>query len=391
MRFIHSGRLPADATPNAVSRALTAARAAGRSLIDLTLSNPTRAGLSYPADLLASLADPAALRYEPDALGLPSAREAVATDYARRGLRVPADRIALAASTSEAYALLFKVLCDPGDEVLIPRPSYPLFDHLTAFESVTAVPYDIDWHGHWQIDMPSVRRALTPRTRAVLVVSPNNPTGSWLHADELAALSALCAERGLVLIGDEVFCDYPLQPLPSAVSVLDQQDALTVSLGGLSKSIGLPQAKLSWLAVQGPDEAVGGLLQAYELVADAYLSVSTPVQVAAASLLSGGAEVRAAIQARLAVNLSALDAAVAAVPSVTRLSLEGGWSAVLQVPSIDGEEALVRRLIEQDGVVVHPGYFFDFAREAFVVVSLLPEPSVFAEGLGRVLARVSHA
>lgn len=388
MRRPRSRRLPPDLTPNAVSLALAERRASGHPLIDLTLSNPTQAGLPYPADLLAPLADPAGLQYEPEPLGRRAAREAVAADFARRGHGVSADCIALTASTSEAYAHLFTLLCDPGDEVLVPRPSYPLFDHLTAFQSVTAVPYDVEYHGHWQVDVGSVQRALSARTRALLVVSPNNPTGSWLQADELSALSTLCAARGLMLIGDEVFADYPLESRPGAVSVLAQRDVLTVALGGLSKSIGLPQVKLGWMAVQGPDAEVHEFLQAYELVADTYLSVSTPVQVAAPALLARGAVVRAAIQSRTVANLQALDAALMSLPSVTRLPVEGGWCAVLQVPATDGEEALVLRLLQDDGVLVHPGYFFDFPREAFVVVSLLPETEVFTDGVRRMLARV---
>lgn len=384
-----SDRLPADLTPNPVSRAAAARREAGRPLIDLTESNPTRAGFGYPADLLAPLADPAGLVYDPRPLGLPAARAAVAEDHARRGLEVPAARIALTSSTSEAYALLFKLLCDPGDGVLVPRPSYPLFEHLTRLEGIRAVPYDLEYHGRWRVDTGSLARAVDQRTRALLVVSPNNPTGSFLHRTDLAAMTRLCDEHGLVLIGDEVFADYPLDPAGEAVSVLTQDAVLTCALGGLSKSIGLPQAKLGWIAWNGPDAQVTAALDAYELVADSYLSLATPVQVAAPALLTAGAAVRAQIHERVRGNLWSLRDTVAQYPDVTLLDVEGGWSAVLQVPATRSEEEMVIRLITDDGVLVHPGYFYDFAREAFLVVSLLVEPGRFAAGLERLLPRVS--
>lgn len=394
-RHMFSSRLPSNLTPNAMTQALASLRASGATLLDLTETNPTRAGIAYPPGLLDALADPRALSYEPHPLGLASAREAVAADYARRGQRVDPAQVALTASTSDAYGLLFKLLCDPGDAVLVPRPSYPLFEHLSGLESVVAAPYLLEWHGTWRIDMASVEAACGPRTRAVLVVSPNNPTGSWLHRDDLAALTTFCASRGLVLIGDEVFADYPTGDAEAwpgrseRASVLDQSDVLTFALGGLSKSVGLPQVKLGWIVVNGPPALVASTLHAYEIVADAYLSVSTPVQVAAASLLARGAVVRAAIQARVARNLDALRVAVPAFPAVTLLPVEAGWSAVLQVPSYRREEALVLELLQREHVLVHPGYFFDFSREAFLVVSLLVEPDVFDAGLARLLARAS--
>lgn len=386
---MRSSRLPANLAANAVTQRLAALAAAGVEVLDLTCSNPTRAGIPYPEDLLRSLADPRALSYDPDPLGLPAARAAVAGELARRGLRVDPACIALTASTSEAYGLLFKLLCDPGDEVLVPTPSYPLFEHLAALDSVRARPYALDRHAAWRIDVPALAAACTPRTRAILVVSPNNPTGSWLHRDDLAALARLCAERELALIGDEVFADYPLAEAPAAASVLDQAEALTFALGGLSKSIGLPQVKLGWIAAAGPAPAVRAALDAYEIVADTYLSVSTPVQVAAPALLRDGAAVREAIRARTRRNLAALRERAAAVPEVTVPPVEAGWSAVIQVPAVRSEEALVLELLEHDRVLVHPGYFFDFPREAFLVVSLLPEPAAFDAGVARVLARAA--
>lgn len=382
-----SSRLPSDRTPNAVARAVAARRAAGGMLLDLTQSNPTRAGLTYPPDLLAPLASAAALTYDPQPLGLPGAREAVARELDRQGHHVAPSRVTLTASTSEAYGLLFKLFCDPGDEVLIPRPSYPLFEHLTRLEAVTARPYALEYHGTWRIDLHSVRHAITDRTRALLVVSPNNPTGSFLHRDDLEALVPICADHDLALIGDEVFSDYPLDPAPEATSVLGQRSVLSCALGGLSKSAGLPQAKLGWITWSGPDAAVARALSAYEIVADSYLSVSTPVQVAAGVLLERAVPVRDQIRARTARNLRALRAACAAAPAATVLTTEGGWSAVVQVPAVRAEEQLVVALVAEDGVLVHPGYFFDFPREAFVVVSLLPEPDTFDAGVSYLLAR----
>jgi hypothetical protein len=383
-----SRRLPRDLSPNRLTTALAAAQAAGRPLVDLTESNPTRVGLPYPDGLLAPLGHPRGLRYAPAPLGVLGAREVVSADYARRGVGVPPTQIALTASTSEAYAWLFKLLCDPGDQVLVPQPSYPLFEHLTALEAVTAVPYALDAHAGWRLDVAAVAAAIGARTRAVLVVSPNNPTGSTLDRDELEALASLAASRGIALIGDEVFADYRLDGGPG-VSVLQQSTALAFGLGGLSKSVGLPQVKVAWIGVAGPavavDEALGGL----EMVADTFLSVSTPAQLALGELLRGGAGVRAAIQDRLATNLAALRAAVRAARSVSLHEPRGGWSAVLQVPATRSEETLAVALVEGDGVVVHPGYFFDFPREAFLVVSLLPEPAAFRDGVARVIARAT--
>jgi hypothetical protein len=364
-----------------------ARRRTGLDLIDLTESNPTTVGLHYPPDLLAPLADPDGLRYEPRALGLPSARKAVAREPLRHQRTVDPARVVLTASTSEAYALLFKLFCDPGDQVVVPQPSYPLFDHLTRLEAVESVPYALEYHGSWRIDVPSLRRALTGRTRALLVVSPNNPTGSYLHRDDLRTLVEVCREHDLALIGDEVFFDYALDGAEDAVSVLDQDEVLTCALGGLSKSCGLPQAKLGWIIWGGPPAQVAMALTAYEVVADSYLSASTPVQVAAPALLKAAGAIREQIQARITRNIRALREACARWPAVTVLPAEGGWSAVVQVPATRSEEDLVVALVGDDGVLVHPGYFFDFPREAFLVLSLIVEPARFDEGVSRLLSR----
>jgi hypothetical protein len=380
-----SSRLPAVLAPNAVSRAVAALRASGTPFFDLTETNPTAVGLNYPADILAPLADPTGLRYAPDPRGWREAREAVAASYTEGRVAVSPDRVVLTASTSEAYALLFKLLCDAGDAVLVPRPSYPLFDLLTGLDSVQARSYGLDYHGVWSIDRPDLDHALSRDIRAVLVVSPNNPTGSCLRQDDREWLVSLCRERGVAIIADEVFAEYPLTPRPDASSLIDESRALTFVLGGLSKSAGLPQVKLGWIVVGGPDALAAQAIDRLDLIADTYLSVSTPVQVAAARLIASGRGVRGAIAARVRANLDTLRNAVRAHPSVTLREPEGGWSAVLEVPSTTGDEALVLKLIEETRVIVHPGYFFDFARGAFLVVSLLPEPDGFRVAIERLL------
>jgi alanine-synthesizing transaminase len=384
-----SSRLPASLEPNALARMIDARRRGGASITDLTESNPTRVGLTYPADLLLPLADGRALEYDPQPLGVWTARAAVAADYRRRGVIISADRVALTSSTSEAYALLFKLLCDAGDRVLVPHPSYPLVEHLTRLESVDAVPYALEYHGAWRIDIDSVRRSMDERVRAILVVSPNNPTGSFLHRDDLALLSEIAAAGDIPLIGDEVFADYRIDGAAAATHILAGGDVLAFSLGGLSKSAGLPQLKLGWIGFGGPPDRVDAALARYEIIADTYLSVSTPIQAAAAELIESGTAIRAQILARVKRNLESLRAQAAAFPAISVLPVEGGWSAVMQVPSVGSEEALILALLEKDDVLVHPGYFFDFAREAFIVVSLLVEPPLFDHGVARVLARAA--
>ncbi|HZR24671.1 MAG TPA: pyridoxal phosphate-dependent aminotransferase [Vicinamibacterales bacterium] len=382
-----SRRVPQDLGRNRLTQAIERMRAERRSFIDLTSTNPTRAGFAYPSDLLAPLAHPQALEYTASPFGMADARAAVSDDYARQCLDVPPERVVLTASTSEAYSLLFKLLADAGDEILIPRPSYPLFDHLSRLDVVHARPYDLDYHGVWSIDFASVERALTDRTRAVLIVSPNNPTGSFVSRAELDRLAALCADRDLALVVDEVFADYELSA--GAASQAGRGPtvtrALTCSLGGLSKSVGLPQAKLGWMAVSGPSALVVAALARLEIICDTYLSVSTPVQVAARSLLREGAAVRREIGQRVVANYAALTRAVAAVPTCSVLRSDGGWSAVVRVPAVEHEDDLVVNLLTVDGVLTHPGYFFDFPYEAFLVISLLPPADSFADGINRIL------
>jgi alanine-synthesizing transaminase len=386
-----SSRVPGDRRPNRLSAALSRARA-GRDLINLTLSNPTRAGIAYPEHLLAPLGLDRGLDYSPEPLGDASARTAVAARYARRGIAIPVERIALTASTSEAYSLLFKLLCDAGDTVLTPIPSYPLFDHLTQLESVVRRPYRLGFHGAWSIDFVDLDRVWTTDTRAVLAVSPNNPTGSVLTESDAAQLVQRCVSGGAALIVDEVFADYPLRDGIAEPAALDAGDALVFRLGGLSKSAGLPQVKLGWIAVSGPGALVAEAVDRLELVCDTYLSVSTPVQLAAAELLRASESVCDRIRERIRANYRTLTtlASERAGRRVSVLPVEGGWSAVLRVPAMIGEEGLALDLLDR-GIVVHPGFFFDFPHEAFIVISLLPEPHTFEQGVRILLERADAA
>ncbi len=383
-----SNRLPGHADINALSQAVARLKAGGTALVDLTESNPTRVGLVYPADLLSAAASARALCYEPHPLGLDSAREAVAADYARRHVAVDPAHVVLSASTSEAYSWIFKLLCNPGDAVLIPQPSYPLFEHLTRLEAIRAVPYRLEYHGRWEIDLESVAAA-PAGVRAVLIVSPNNPTGSYVSGREADALGAICRERGWAIVADEVFAEYQLDVQEPATEVARGLGVLSFTLGGASKSLGLPQVKLAWTIVDGPAADRDAALSALELIADTFLSVNTPVQVAAPDLFRRAAGVRQAIQDRVTRNLAAARKVAPAFPACDVLSVEGGWSAVIRVPATRSEEALALDLVQHEHVLVHPGFFFDFPHEAFLVVSLLPAEELFAEGLARVLRRAS--
>lgn len=391
-----SSRVPARLDRNALSRALQAAMAAGHALIDLTATNPTTAGFEYPDALFSAFRTRYARVYQPTPFGLPTARAAVAREYTRRGIAIAPERIVLTSSTSEAYSLLFKLLCESsGDAVLTPVPSYPLFEHLTRLDGVMPVAYLFEYHGRWMLDPESVDAAWTPRTRAVLAVSPNNPTGSVLSIREIEQLSTRCAERDAALIVDEVFADYPLvedgsgrAPSNELRATSPESGCLMFRLGGLSKAAGLPQVKLGWIAVEGPDVHVAGALERLEFICDAYLSVSTPVQLAAETLINEGAQVRRQIAARVRSNYERLRELAAPHPAVDVLSADGGWSAVVRVPARWSEEQLVLELLERDAVVAHPGFFFDFPREAYLVLSLLPPAPMFEEGVVRVFKRV---
>jgi len=379
-----SRRLPPHADVNPLTRALADRRARRQPVADLTESNPTRAGFTYPPDLLDQLVSTAALRYEPQALGLGAAREAIARDHGRRGAVVDPGRVVLTASTSEAYAWLFKLLCDAGDTVLVPRPSYPLFEHLTQLEGVRSVPFNLEYHARWEIDFATLQSA-PDTTRALIVVSPNNPTGSYVTAGDADRLAALCRDRGWALIADEVFADYPLETDAPMTDIAARADVPAFSLGGLSKTVGLPQLKLGWIVAGGPPAACSAALAGLELIADSFLSVNTPVQVAACHLLERGAAIRTQIHDRVRGNLSQLRKTADEFPACEVLRVEGGWSAVIRVPATRTEEQLILELLDREGILVHPGYFFDFSREAYVVVSLLVSPDVFHDGVRRLM------
>jgi hypothetical protein len=378
-----SARSARDRTRNPLAVLLDEERHAGRTVLDLTESNPTRAGIPCPSVVIEALGDPRSASYEPSPLGLAIARTAVARTYEEAGIDVDPSSIVLTASTSEAYAFLFKLLCDSGDEVLVPQPSYPLLEHLAVLEGVRLVPYPLVYDGQWYVDVPSLRDAIHHATRAIVVVHPNNPTGSYLKRDELSALAA----TGLPIVSDEVFAPYPLtDDRRRATSALEARDVLVFALGGLSKMAALPQMKLAWLAVGGPGPRVREALDRLELVSDTFLSVNTPVQLAAPALLGSRHVAANAIRARLARNLAEVTRCVAG-SAVSLLQAEGGWYATLRLPSTRSEEAWALTLLREDGVYVHPGHFFDFASEAYVVTSLLTPEATFAEGIARVVAR----
>ncbi|BDU72637.1 pyridoxal phosphate-dependent aminotransferase [Mesoterricola silvestris] len=381
-----SRRLPGSFESNALSREIAAFRAQGRPFLDLTSSNPTRCGLPYPeAGILAALAAPSVLAYDPDPRGAARAREAVAAWHG-----VDPGDLVLTASTSEAYGWLFKLLCDPGDQVLVPSPSYPLFHWLAALEGVEARQVPALRTDRWDLDFQALAGAATPRTRAVVVVNPNNPTGQFLSREEWPRLLAFCAERGLALLVDEVFADYALEPapdhLPTALGEADPPCPLFV-LSGLSKIAALPQIKLGWIVARGaPARAC---LEPLAFIADQYLSVSAPALAAAGPLLALAPGIQAGLRARLASNLAALDAELARRPSLSRARVEGGWSAILRVPALEPGEDLALRLLREAGVLIHPGHFFDLPGDGHLVCSLLPAD--FPEGIGRVGKSIAPA
>ena len=385
-----SSRLPASIVTNAVSAAVGRVKQTGSVLFDLTETNPTAVGFRYPPDLLPLLADPAGLSYRPNPRGLDEARQEISAFYRRQAADVAPEHLILTASTSEAYAFLFKLLCNPGDHVHVPQPSYPLFDLLAGLEGVAAVPYRLHAFDAWTVDRDGLLRSRGPRSRVILVVSPNNPTGSMIRAADREWLVEIARERGLAIVADEVFADYRLSTLADATSLVGEDRVLTFTLGGLSKSAALPQLKLAWIAVNGPSARVDEAIERLDLIADTYLSVSTPVQLAAGKLLEVGQDLQRQVLARVRQNLECLRAVVARQPVLTLLEPEGGWSAVVRIPATRSEEQVVLSLVERAGVLVHPGYFFDFAEEAFLVLSLLPDPDVFREGSSRLAALVAE-
>ncbi len=384
---MYSSRLDWSARPNPISELLDAKRRAGTPVLDLTESNPTHAGIEYPGSTIATaFADERSLHYEPEPFGLVSAREAVAQYYDGCGVWVDPAHIVLTASTSEAYTWLFKLLADPGDEILTPRPSYPLFEYLARLESVHVVQYPLFYDHGWHLDGASLRTLITNRTRAIVTVNPNNPTGSFLKRHELDELVELARAHDLALISDEVFSDYRLLRDSDRITMAAASgDALSFSLSGLSKIVGLPQMKLGWMVAGGPAERRSEALHRLEFIADTYLSVGTPVQIAAPELLAIRAEVQGRIQQQLTGNLARLLDALTAAPDTRLLKIEGGWYATLQVPRVRTEQEWVLGLLEGCDVLVQPAFFYDFESEAFLVLSLLTRPDVFAEGLRRLV------
>jgi alanine-synthesizing transaminase len=374
-------------TPNRFTEAQRELRAAGREVLDLTVSNPTRAGLPYDAEsVLNSLSRPEAMDYDPQPKGLATARQAVVAYYREqpRGFEISPESVVLTTSTSEGYSYVFRLLCNPGDEVLVPKPSYPLFEFLADLEDVTLAPYPLLYDHGWQIDFHSLHKAVNARTRAVVVVHPNNPTGSYVSARERELLSSFCRERDLALIADEVFLDYA-HAGATRTSFAVNQDVLTFTLSGVSKISGLPQMKLAWVATSGPQDAVTEAIGRLEVIADTYLSMNAPIQLAAAVLLEQRKKIQPLLLDRVWANLAELDRQLAKQKTSQRLEVEGGWYAVLRVPVTRSDEDLAIDILHQASVLVHPGHFYDFPRDGYLIVSLLTSPAEFREGTKRVL------
>jgi alanine-synthesizing transaminase len=367
---------------------------AGARILDLTESNPTRAGFDYPSEeILGSLAQAPAMLYEPAPRGLPMAREAVAGYYAERGFDVDPARIHLTASTSEAYSFLFKLLASHGESVLVPQPSYPLFEFLAALEGVELRPYELHYvhTSGWSIDFDSVEKAVAPNARAIILVSPNNPTGSFTKLLEVDRLNAICARHDLALIADEVFGDYGFEDgRGRAGSLVSNDSALTFVMSGFSKILALPQMKLGWIVTDGPARLREEAIERLDFIADAFLSVSAPVQHSAWAWLRLRGSIQDQILDRVRANLNWLRDVIEDSP-LRLLNVEGGWYATLELPRQFTEEEWATTLLEKDDVLAHPGYFFDFPREAFLVLSLLPRAEIFREAVNRIQARVEHS
>ncbi len=376
---------------NRLTRALEEHRKSGKQLFDLTISNPTECGLSYPQqEILAALRNPRALLYRPESKGLLEARQGVADYYDGRagfsaapsGLRVDPERILLASGTSEAYTHIFRLLCEAGDEILVPAPSYPLFEFLADLADIHLISYPLIYDHGWQIDFASLRASLSPRSRAVLVVHPNNPTGSFVKPREAAELAEICAAREMAIVADEVFLDYASGAAPAHTFAFHDA-ALTFTLSGLSKISLLPQMKLAWTVVSGPNTIVRTAVDRLEIIADTYLSPSTPVQLALPKFLMLRHALQTQLQQRISSNLSTLDSMLRGSKSLTRLDREGGWYAILRVPVTATDDDLTVALLERCSVLVHPGHFFNFSREGFLVLSLITPEYEFQEGLQR--------
>lgn len=382
-------------TPNRLSQLMEGRRRQGLSCRDLTESNPTRCGFNFDAEkLLSALADARSLNYEPDPRGLLSARLAVASYYAERGVQLEPDQIFLTTSTSEAYSYVFRLLANPGDAILVPRPSYPLLDFLAGLNDVDLVPYPLAYHDGWRVELGTLAAIVDSswrKARAIVVVHPNNPTGSFVRREELECLLKPCEEHALALVADEVFADYAFAPDDKrVVSHAGMSEALTFTLSGLSKISALPQMKLAWVVVSGPPDVLTQALARLEIIADTYLSVSAPLAHALPTMLETRRSLQPQILERVRTNLRWLDERLAADLPVSRLKADGGWYAILKLPAIRSDEDWAVELLAEDGVLVHPGHFYDFPAEGHLVVSLLPPAEIFQQGIGQLLARVAR-
>jgi alanine-synthesizing transaminase len=376
-RYPWSARTQWDLAETPWAHHLARLRASGTRLLDLTASNPTHCGFTYDAvSILAPLGDPSALRYDPDPRGLLPAREAVCHYYLDHGAVVDPERVFLTTSTSEAYSFLFRLLCDPGDEVLIGQPGYPLFDFLARLDDVRLVPYELFYDHGWHLDLEALRRRVTPRTRAITVVHPNNPTGHFTQRGERTALEEFCREQGLTLIVDEVFLDYGLNRAGESFAT-GTHAVPTFVLSGLSKVAALPQMKAAWIACFAEGEA----RQRLEVISDTFLSMSAPIQCALPAWLNQRATLQGQIRERVAGNLASLDAILRRQKLVTRLEVEAGWYAILRIPGLQPEEEIALSLLLERAVVVHPGGFFGFSGDRWLVVSLLAPSTDFAEAM----------
>lgn len=373
---------------NRFTQALETARSSREAILDLTVSNPTLCGFTYDDNaILRAFQNPAALSYEPQPKGLHSAREAVARYYLDdHRTTVDPESLLLTTSTSEAYAFIFRLLCNPHDEVLVPKPGYPLFDFLADLQDVTLIPYSLQYGHGWFVDFHSVVRALTPRTRAILLVHPNNPTGSYVSGEELQQVNQLCQERNLALIVDEVFLDFPFDGAPRKTFVANHV-SLTFTLSGLSKIAALPQMKVAWVATTGPEALVRPALDRLEVIADTFLSLNAPTQSAFPALFAQRHSLRPQLLQRIRANSACLESAVAARQASSRfLHADGGWYAVLQNGSDRSDEDMAIQLLQKHRVVVHPGHFYDFASDGYLVLSLITPTDTFAEGVARLLS-----
>lgn len=385
--FMFSERTNWRLAPNRFTQAVEEVRASGARVLDLTASNPTRVGLDYDAPaILASLGSPEMLHYDPEAKGIPFAREAIVSYYREQhGIKdLDRERILLTTSTSEGYSYVFRLLCNVGDEVLVPKPSYPLFEFLADLQDVRLAPYPLIYDHGWQLDFHSMQRAVTSRTRAVVVVHPNNPTGSYVHESELGSLNAFCAQHGLALIVDEVFLDYAIDGSRHS-SLAGNSDVLTFTLSGLSKISALPQMKVAWVAASGPEAEVSAAVGRLEVIADTYLSMNAPVQWAVPELLEQRRAIQQQLCLRVKANLQELDRQLSSQNHCQRLLAEGGWYAVLRVPVTRSDEDLAIELVQEKSVIVHPGHFFDFPSDGYLILSLITPEKDFEAGLKSVL------